>query len=316
MGFFPNASRRAEFSLSDVELGYGVMEAIIALAGGFADAQQLWIDDGDDNMGGRFGPQLQAAVLVYNLIRRLAASPDKDASDALEGLLAEPDLSRWHRVLSRARDSQRVIRRDADYRHPDFKKVCKTLDNHSPANAADLAALLVDRLDEIARQIQTGNTDDWRQYWNEDSYGRPCKPKAENSCRDALLSDLRQRLPGNVDAQPEGQYARGKRADIRVSSGREFQVPIEIKKNNHPDLWNAINTQLIAKYTRNHGAAGQGIYLVLWFGKEYTKPTPSGTRPDTPGELRERLEATLSDEEARRISVVVFDVSGEESNSR
>ena len=87
-------------------------------------------------------------------------------------------------------------------------------------------------------------------------------------------------------------------------------MPIEIKKNNHPDLWNAIRTQLIAKYTREPAAAGQGIYLVFWFGREYTQPDPSGTRPGTPGELRAGLEATLSDEEARRISVCVIDVSG------
>ena len=316
VGFFPSVSPDAEFSLSHVELGYDVLEVIVALAGGYADPHQLWIDDGVDNMGGRFGPQLQAAVLVYNLIRRLAASHRKDASNALARLLAEPDLSRWHMVLLQARDSQRVIRRDATFRHPEIHVVCRTLDDREPANAADLAALLVDRLEEIARQIHAGNTDNWRQYWNEDPYGRPTRPKAENSCRDALLSDLRQRLLGGVDAQPEGQYARDKRADIRVSSGQDFQVPIEIKKNDHADLWTAIKTQLIAKYTRDPGAAGHGIYLVFWLGREYTTFPPSGVRPETPDELQEQLKATLSEEETHRISVRVINVSGEDADWR
>lgn len=310
VGFFPNASRRADFSLSDVELGYGVMEAIIALAGGFADAQQLWIDDADDNMGGRFGPQLQAAVLVYNLIRRLAASPDKDASDALAKLLSDSALYRWRDVLSRARDSQRVIQRDASYRHPEPEQVCRTLDSGSPANAADLAALLTDHLQDVGRNIRDGNTSDWRQYWDNSLNEETRKPKHEELCRDALLSDLKYKLyPLQIDAHPEGRYANDKRSDIRVNYDG-VNVPVEIKKNNHPDLWNAIRSQLIAKYTRNPSAAGQGIYLVFWFGKEYTQPTPSGTRPDTPGELRAGLEATLSDEEARRISVCVIDASG------
>ena len=306
-GFFPSVFPRAGFSLSDIELQIPVLEVFIRLIGSYYRPYEFQ-NERDDQWS---TSTTEGSELVSAFIRRLAESSGKDASDALERLLAEPDLSRWHMVLSRARDNQRVIQRDASYRHPEPEQVCRTLDSGSPANAADLAALLVDRLDEIARQIETGNTDDWRQYWNEDSYGRPTNPKAENSCRNALLSDLRQRLPGEVEAQREGQYARDKRADIRVSSGRVFQVPIEIKKNNHPDLWNAIRTQLIAKYTRDPGAEGHGVYLVFWFGKEYTQPTPSGTRPDTPGELRERLEATLSDEEARRISVVVFDVSGE-----
>ena len=311
-GFFPYVFARAGFSLADVELGIPVLEVLVRLFGSYFRPYKLR-HEREDEWNASVNTDSE---LVHAFIQRLAASPDKDASDALTRLLSDSALYRWRDVLSRARDSQRVIQRDASYRHPEPEQVCRTLDSGSPANAADLAALLVDRLDEIARQIHTGSTDDWRQYWNEDSYGRPCKPKPENSCRDAMLSDLRQRLPGNVDAQPEGQYARDKRADIRVSSGRVFQVPIEIKKNNHPDLWNAIRTQLIAKYTRDPDAAGQGIYLVFWFGEEDTQPTPSGTRPDTPGELRAGLEATLSDEEARRISVVVFDVSGEESNSR
>ena len=47
------------------------------------------------------------------------------------------------------------------------------------------------RLDEKARQIRTANTDDWLQYWNEDSYGRPISPKHEDHCRDALPSQMK-----------------------------------------------------------------------------------------------------------------------------
>ena len=308
VGFFFPQQSTAKFMYDMLERPE--LELFIRLIGSYVGPRQRWGEEADDGEGGRVGAEMQAAWLVDGLIQRLAGMPEEAASVSLDRLLEDNALSDWHDVLLQARDTQRVIRRDADYHHPDIKKVCRTLDSRSPANAADLAALLVDMLDEIARQIQTGNTDDWRQYWNEDSHGRPCKPKAENSCRDALLSDLRQRLPNDVDAQPEGQYARDTRADIRVSSGQEFQVPIEIKKNNHPDLWNAIRTQLIAKYTREPAAAGQGIYLVFWFGEEDTQPDPSGTRPGTPGELRAELEATLSDEEARRISVCVIDVSG------
>ena len=310
--FFSGEFRRAGFSLAEVELPTPVLEVLVRLIGGCCRPYEPRREPDDDWNA----PVNTYAELGRAFLGRLAASRDRKAADALDRLLAEPALSAWHDVLSRARDSQRVIRRDADYRHPEFEHVCRTLDNGIPANAADLAALLVDRLDEISRQIQSGNTDDWRQYWNEDPHGRPCKPKPENSCRDALLSDLRQRLPGDVDAQPEGQYARDKRADIRVSSGRDFQVPVEIKKNEHPDLWSAIKTQLIAKYTRDPGAAGHGIYLVFWFGKAYTRFHPSGRRLETPHELQEQLKATLSEEETHRISVRVINVSGEDADPR
>ncbi len=100
-----------------------------------------------------------------------------------------------------------MIHRDAAFRNPSLQQICRSLSNQAPANAADLAALVVDRMDDLADQIRGGNTDDWRQYWNEDVHGRPTTPKREESCRDALLSGLSMRLPDGVDAQPEGQYA-------------------------------------------------------------------------------------------------------------
>jgi hypothetical protein len=244
-------------------------------------------------------------------VQALAALPNEEAGVVLQALVSDPALSRWQKELIRALDDQLVVRRDATYRHPDVEQVRRTLDGGPPANPADLAALVTDRLVELGERIRNGNTDDWRQYWNEDPRGRPCKPKHEESCRDALLSDLQQRLPDEVDAQPEGHYADDKRADIRISC-RDIQIPVEIKKNGHPRLWSALRDQLIAQYTRDPATDGYGIYLVLWFGEvdgHRTPPPPSGVRPKGPDELRGRLEGTLTPEEARKISVCVVDVS-------
>ncbi len=247
---------------------------------------------------------------VGKMIHRLAESPTEDAGAALEALSSEAALSRWREALLWARDHQRVLRRDAAFRHPDIEQVCRTLNDGPPANAADLAALVVDRLDEIALRIRTGNTGDWRQFWNEDSHGRPRAPKHEESCRDALLSDLRDRLPQGVDAQPEGQYANDTRADIRIACG-SFHIPVEIKKSMHRDLWSAARNQLIAKYTRDPATDGCGVYLVFWFGDigcQRTPPPPSGTRPADAAELKARLEKMLSPADARKVSVCVIDV--------
>ncbi len=114
----------------------------------------------------------------------------------------------------------------------------------------------------------------------------------------------------DIDAQPEGRYADDKRSDIRVSFGK-FNVPVEIKKSCHRDLWSAIRRQLIAKYTRDPGAHGYGIYLVFWFGNtEHCRPTPGEKSPPKSGaQLEERLRDTLSDEEKRKISICVIDVA-------
>ena len=254
-------------------------------------------------------PEMEGSDLVWDLINRLSASPDRAASEALEALAADDALRLWKQVISPAWDSQQVVRRDASYRHPTVEQVCATLAGSTPANAGDLAALLLYRFDELAAQIRMSNTDDWLQYWSEDAQGHPTTPKHEDHCRDALLSDLRGLLPDGVDAQPEGQYARDRRADIRVADPSGFHVPVEVKKSMHRDLWRAMKDQLISDYASDPATSGFGIYLVFWFGPGSTTPNPSGSRPDGPDELQDMLIATLSPDHERKISVCVIDVS-------
>ncbi len=253
--------------------------------------------------------EMRAAEQVDRLIHRLGSLTGDDAALALDALVDDEALSKWRVFLARVRDRQRVIHRDASYHHPNLEQVRQTLSNSAPANAGDLAALLVDQLDVLACRIRQSNTDDWHQYWNEDSYGRPREPKHEDRCRDALLSRLRGHLPTGVDAQPEGQYADDNRSDIRVSYGAEFNVPVEIKKDRHPQLWSALRDQLMARYVSDPATGGHGVYLVFWFGDDKI-PSPSrGRRPTGPAELRQRLEEQLTEAERRRIAVRVIDVS-------
>ena len=197
---------------------------------------------------------------------------------------------------------------DASYRHPTVKEVRQTLNNLTPSNAGDLAVLLTDRLNELTIRIRTTNTDDWLQYWNEDSQGHPLKPKREEHCRDALLSDLRGLLPDGVVAEPEGEYANDKRSDIRVAFG-DFNVPVEVKKDRNRYLWRSLNNQLIANYASDPATGGHGIYLVFWFGGEDMPAHPQGCVPADPVELRELLEAQLALSDKHRVSVCVVDVS-------
>ena len=256
---------------------------------------------------GHLSLALEASIGIGVLLDRLATSPDRAARDALEELSSDPELSAWRDALGRARDKQRVVRRDAAYRPPGIEEVCRTLANGPPANAGDLAAQLVDRLQEIAAEVRTGNANGWRLFWNE-KQRLPVTPRHEDWCRDALLPLLRDRLPRGVDAQPEGRYANDRRADVRVACG-DFQVPIEIKKSSHRDLWSAMRDQLLAHYTQDPATDGYGIYLVFWFGTDSTPPPPDGPPPRSGRELERRLSESLSAAEARRIAVRVIDVA-------
>jgi len=255
--------------------------------------------------------------LIGSVIEQLGTIAGDTTHRAFIAMIDDPLLERWRDRLTWAHERQRVVHRDASYCHPSIYDVRCMLINGAPANAADLAALLVDRLEAISGDVRGSSSNPWRQFWNEDGHGRTTGPKPENSCRDALLATLRERLPGEVDATPESRYAADNRTDIRVSCAG-FNVPVEIKKNSHRDLWSALRRQLIGKYTTDRATYGYGIYLVLWFGADDTRPPPDGQRPATPEALKQRLEQDLTPDEALKISVIVMDVTkpGQRSHAR
>ena len=251
--------------------------------------------------------EIHVSMFLQDQITSLESKPDRSASEALESLLDDVTLNRWHKRLSQARDSQRIIRRDAEYSHPTLHHACATLRGGPPANPGDLAALTVDRIRNIATGFRTQNTNEWRLFWNEVSHGKPGEPKVENSCRDALLALLKPHLPHPVSAQPEGQHVNQNRSDI-VISANGFQVPIEVKRNTDRELWSAVHQQLIAKYAVDPASGGYGVYVVFWFGSDKQRPRSDGERPNSPEKLETLLRESLGEKEARKISICVIDV--------
>lgn len=247
-------------------------------------------------------PAMESMRYVQGLIASLSTDPSEEAQRNLNALLENPSLQPWKSQLKQALYEQHTARRKACFRHASAEEVCNTLANLQPANVADLHALVVDHLRQLAHRIRHGNTNDYGQYWRGDT------PKIENDCRDALLSDLKMQLqPLGINAESEGQYADSKRADIKVIY-QQWQFPIEIKRNSHKDLWIAIKDQLIDKYSRELSSSGYGVYLVFWFNHQAMPPAgDGGNKPKTPKELQERLTATIPQELRQKIAVLVMD---------
>ena len=249
-------------------------------------------------------PEMEMNDYVARLITTLAGNPHNDALEGLTNLQQRQDMKHWSDALNRALYEQRITRRKALFKPASVEQVCDTLANLKPASAADLWALTVDHLKQLSLEIRNGSTNDYRQYWAGDT------PKIEDDCRDALLSDLRPRLARvGVLAEPEGRYADAKRADIKVMTDAHH-IPVEIKREMHPDVWKAIGNQLIAKYGRETTSDGYGIFLVFWFtGQSMPAPNDGGTRPKSPQELQQRLSATVPEALRHKIAVLVVDCS-------
>ena len=266
------------------------------------------IVDPDELSEGIVTPAMEASTLVSHCIRVLAGDPDPKASATLADLLGNADLSRWRHSLSRAADDQRVYRRDHEFLHPTAAQAAETLQGGPPAGPADLAALVLDRLNNLSVRMRSGNTDDWKEFWNESGHSRPTDSKPEESCTQALVRGLRRIFPAHISVDREVRYPNDARPDISVSYG-DSRVPIEVKRNDNRDLWRAARTQLMAKYTIDPATNGHGIYVVLWFGRDRTQFSPTGTRPAAPADLQSQLEDTISDHERRTIYFSVIDVA-------
>ncbi len=264
---------------------------------------------------GRGFPRMQAERLVNGWIDTLADRTTQEAISTLGDLAEEPSLKPRRARILQAMDGQARKRRMEAYQAPTLKFVRQALEGGPPASAADLAALTVDKTRELAVRIRHDNTDIWQQFWHTDaSDGRKTygiKPKPESECRKVLLSHLGPLLePYRVMLEPEGFHAEEKRSDI-VAIHTPHIVPIEIKMTGSRDLWTAIKNQLIPRYMRDPRCGGYGIFLVFWHGhKHLAKSQPPGIRrPTSAEEMKQQLEAALTSQQRRTISIIVVDVS-------
>ena len=264
----------------------------------------------DSEQGGDQTQALDAAEHVRSLIYQLSRIPTDDASTVLQNLSSDDNFLPWRPYIDDAKVRQIALRREVSFRFGSAEKIQKVFDNLAPANASDLAVLAYEHIVELSKEIRNNNTSDWRQYWNVDSYNRPNKPKPENACRDAFLSDLKSKLqPLNIHAQPQGIHTNDNCSDIQISYDG-LSIPVEIKHNGSDDLWIGIREQLIKKYTGNPRSDGHGIYLVFWFGIKNQHRTPSGIEsPQSATELEELLRQRLSEQEEHKILICVVDVS-------
>lgn len=258
--------------------------------------------------GGTVSQAMNLGEHVRGLIGKLTALGSPESLEEINRLLELPALEKIKRHLLSGKHEVIQKLRENTFSHPILPNVAKILSNQSPVGPADLQAIVLDHLDQIATDIQTSNSDLFRQFWTE---GVENRHKNENSCRDALLAMLRGHLvPLGIDSQPEFDYVNDKRADIRVSHHDTVVVPIEIKGDWHSELWTAVQSQLIPQYTKQKEADGFGIYLVLWVGGDgQSTAGDGGKKPMTPSELESRLFQQLSRDDQKRIAVRVIDVT-------
>ncbi len=249
--------------------------------------------------------------LIHNLAKQISDLSSPLATKELMRLRALPAMGAWRTELDWYIGVQQKLARSISFVAPNATEVGKVLCNLEPANARDMAILLIEKMMWLAKRIRSEETNQLLLFWEKDSKG-VLKPKSENSCRDVLHGLLRDSmLPLGVQVEKEAMAAADKRADLQANTlhrGARIVVPVEIKKESHSEVWTAWVDQLEARYTSNPGAQGIGVYLVFWFGDK-PKRHPDGTVPRNAEHMAELLGAAIPKDRWNRIFGLVIDLS-------
>ena len=249
--------------------------------------------------------------LMFEMVNILASSPQPQAAAQLHRLQGLPAMQPWLMALKGAIFGQTRVLRAASLTPATVQQVSLVLRNQAPANATDLAAILLDQLQWLGDYVRHDQATALQLFWNEHPKGE-LKPKDENKCRDVLMTLLAPRLaPLGIHMDSEQHAAFDKRVDMSASASVglfRVRLPIEIKTATHRDVWLAWHTQLETLYTTDPACGNLGVYLVLWFGKQ-TKAPPDVQRPEDAADMRRQLILRMSTEQRQRLSVVVLDLS-------
>lgn len=245
-----------------------------------------------------------ASDFIEASIYSMSNDPSPAASEMLERLISSVDAS-YERIAKHALALQKRLRRDTEFSAPSIDQIKAVTANALPESIDDMRAYFGDRLAEMQSKLRSSETDRNDVYWRE---GRP---QSENYCRNRLIDDIARELPTSIRFVPEQQMAGQNRADI-AAVRNAIGLPVEIKGQWHPQVWDAVGNQLTAKYSPDWRAEGRGAYIVIWFGdvgSSNLPPHPNGLpAPQTPEELKRMLEDRVPDEHKANIDVYVIEI--------
>ncbi|QKI88957.1 NACHT domain-containing protein [Thiomicrorhabdus xiamenensis] len=255
-----------------------------------------------------------ASSFCRDVISELASDTDPNIENIFNQLIEASKLMSYGDYLKYSLTQHLSYVVESKFKQPSLPETINVLENKSPQNIQDLLAFTIDVFINLKAELKGGSTDTYKAFWNEDRYSRITSPKAEESCRDRLIDLMTPYYtPHNLRVEPEGHMHNDKRADINILSS-DMKLPIEIKRQQHNDLWTACYNQLDRLYTIHPESQGHGIYLVFWFGDTNKYRIPKPPQKDiviTSAELlEEELTKIQSSTDNHRLKTVMIDVTG------
>ncbi len=247
-----------------------------------------------------------ATVLIIEAINRISKEPSNEARSALTEL-REMDRDGYTNYVLSAIAANNRKRITEYFVPPSLSDLKKVLSNGSPISAADVQAIVLDKLIQLQERLRGDDKNPVNNFYD---HG---KPRNEIECCNQLLILLHE-LPFGIQSKPEVIMPKKKRSDAAFTYGA-IEIPMETKGQWHKSVWNAATTQLDRFYIANYRSASKGIYIVFWFGKDAPKgkrikrPPHGLMKPETPEDMQIALQLLIPLERRADVAVFVLDVT-------
>jgi len=175
------------------------------------------------------------------------------------------------------------------------------------ASVEDLRAFAIETLSNLAQQIRQSETDTLETFYSAD------KHVDENRARNRIVDLLNSQMKAlNLSIEIERHMKDSNRCDITVTSminGQRRLLMIEVKGQWHRELFTAASAQLDQRYASHPEAEKQGIYLVLWFGKDIEIAGKKNSTIKSPNQLQTEIINSMPQELRGKIDVLVMDLN-------
>lgn len=194
-----------------------------------------------------------------------------------------------------------------DFAAPSPAQIVAMLDRHQVATVEDLRALMVEELAALQGWLRGSETDPLDTFYEGGAH------VDENTGRNRVVDRLYARMMAlGLSVEIERHMADENRCDITVSAtlpGIQRLLVVEVKGQWSSRLFTAASAQLAERYAIHPNAAGQGIYLVFWYGADVPVAGLRTTGISSARALREAILAEMPEQLQAAISVVVLDLS-------
>ncbi|WP_122572057.1 NACHT domain-containing protein [Pseudomonas viridiflava] len=230
-----------------------------------------------------------------------------DAVKVIDRLLANPLFKDMYNDLKSIRAGKVTEKALRDFKPPTPEEIVNRLDLDMVVNVEGLRQLILQELENFQKAIHGGEFD------SADPFYENSRPLNEIRATKIIAERLNLiLLPQGISITPEHQLKSSKRSDFtatKLIGGKRRLLVIEVKGQWHRELYSAAAAQLHARYSIHPDAEQQGIYLVVWFGRDVNVAGIKNRNINTSQELKSAIEKAMPPELAGFIDVFVLDIS-------